>query len=183
MASIVSASAVREPSHRAFPKEAEDWDINRIINDYASAALRMQEADMDGVEIEAYGHFLDSFWSPATNKRVDAYGGNIFNRIKFSIKVIEAIRRVVGNDFIVGIRMVADEDWDRGLSKEEGIQIVKNLINTKKIDFLNIIRGHIDTDSALSKVIPTQGMKSNPHLDFAGEIKELSNFPVFHASK
>ena len=58
---VVSTSAVREPSHRAFPKEAEDWDINRIINDYASAALRMQEADMDGVEIEAYGHFLDSF--------------------------------------------------------------------------------------------------------------------------
>ncbi len=180
---VVSASAVREPSHRAFPKEAEDWDINRITNDYASAALRMKEADMDGVEIEAYGHFLDSFWSPATNKRIDAYGGGIINRIKFSVKVIEAIRQAVGNDFIIGIRMVADEDWDKGLSKEEGLQIVRNLINTKKIDFLNIIRGHIDTDSALSKVIPTQGMKSNPHLDFAGEIKELSDFPVFHASK
>ena len=180
---VLSASAVREPAHRAFPKEAEDWDIERIITDYAEAAQRMKEANMDGIEIEAYGHFLDSFWSPATNKRNDEYNGNLSNRTKFSLKVIEAIRKSVGSDFIVGVRMVADEDWDRGLSKEEGLEIVKKIIDTKKVDFLNIIRGHIDTDASLTKVIPTQGMASSPHLDFAGEIKFESKFPVFHASK
>ena len=72
---VLSASEVREPAHRAFPKEAEDWDIQRIIKDYAEAAQRMKEANMDGIEIEAYGHFLDSFWSPATNFRKDEYGG------------------------------------------------------------------------------------------------------------
>ena len=180
---VLSASEVREPAHRAFPKEAEDWDIERIITDYAEAAQRMKEANMDGIEIEAYGHFLDSFWSPATNKRNDEYNGNLSNRTKFSLKVIEAIRKSVGPDFIVGVRMVADEDWDRGLSKEEGLEIVKKIIDTKKVDFLNIIRGHIDTDASLTKVIPTQGMASSPHLDFAGEIKFESKFPVFHASK
>ena len=180
---VLSASEVREPAHRAFPKEAEDWDIERIITDYAEAAQRMKEANMDGIEIEAYGHFLDSFWSPATNKRNDEYNGNLSNRTKFSLKVIEAIRKSVGSDFIVGVRMVADEDWDRGLSKEEGLEIVKKIIDTKKVDFLNIIRGHIDTDASLTKVIPTQGMASSPHLDFAGEIKFESKFPVFHASK
>tara|TARA_B100000963_G_scaffold4698_1_gene3572 strand:- start:683 stop:2722 length:2040 start_codon:yes stop_codon:yes gene_type:complete len=180
---VISASQIREPAHRAFPKEAEDWDIDRIINDYAEAALRMKESNMDGIEIEAYGHFLDSFWSPATNKRSDEYGGKLSNRIKFSIKVIDAIRKKVGQDFILGVRMVADEDWDKGISKEEGLNIANQLIKTKKIDFLNIIRGHIDTDAALSKVIPTQGMNSNPHLDFAGEIKTSTKFPIFHASK
>ena len=180
---ILSASQTREPAHRAFPKEAEDWDINRIKKNYAEAASRMKEANMDGIEIEAYGHFLDSFWSPATNKRNDEYGGSLDNRIRFSLNVIEAIRKAVGKDFIIGVRMVADEDWDKGLSKEDGLWIANKLISTNNIDFLNIIRGHIDTDASLSKVIPTQGMPSSPHLDFASEIKIKTKFPTFHASK
>ncbi len=180
---VLSASQVREPAHRAFPKEAEDWDIDRIINDYANAAQRMKEANMDGVEIEAYGHFLDSFWSPATNKREDEYGGLLINRLKFSLKVIDAIRKSVGNEFIVGVRMVADEDWESGLSKEDGLKIAQKIISTNNVDFLNIIRGHIDTDSALSRVIPIQGMSSSPHLDFTGDIKKQVSFPIFHASK
>ena len=180
---VLSASRVREPSHRAFPKEAEDWDIERIVNNYAEAASRMKEANMDGIEIEAYGHFLDSFWSPATNNRKDEYGGSLENRIKFSRMVIDAIRKSVGRDFIIGVRMVADEDWDKGLTKEDGLWIANKLISTNQIDFLNIIRGHIDTDASLTKVIPTQGMPSSPHLDFAGEIKIKTKFPTFHASK
>ncbi|MCL6305265.1 N-methylproline demethylase, partial [Streptococcus agalactiae] len=76
---VVSASPVREPAHRAFPKEAEDWDIERIIADYASAAQRMQAAGLDGIEFEAYGHLMDGFWSPATNRREDEYGGSLDN--------------------------------------------------------------------------------------------------------
>ena len=180
---VLSASPLREPAHRSFPKEAEDWDIERIINDYGLAAERMKEAGLDGVEIEAYGHLLDSFWSPATNKRKDEFGGNIDNRIAFSMKVIDSVRSRVGSDFIVGMRMVADEDWKIGLSKTEGFEIVKKVNSTGKIDFLNIIKGHIDTDPALTKVIPIQGMPTAPHLDFAGEVKKMVNIPIFHASK
>ena len=180
---VLSASPLREPAHRSFPKEAEDWDIERIINDYGLAAERMKEAGLDGVEIEAYGHLLDSFWSPATNKRKDEFGGNIDNRIAFSMKVIDSVRARVGSDFIVGMRMVADEDWKIGLSKKEGFEIVKKINSTGKIDFLNIIKGHIDTDPALTKVIPIQGMPTAPHLDFAGEVKKMVNIPIFHASK
>ena len=180
---VLSASPLREPAHRSFPKEAEDWDIERIINHYGLAAERMKEAGLDGVEIEAYGHLLDSFWSPATNKRKDEFGGNIDNRIAFSMRVIDSVRSRVGSDFIVGMRMVADEDWKIGLSKKEGFEIVKKINSTGKIDFLNIIKGHIDTDPALTKVIPIQGMPTAPHLDFAGEVKKIVNIPIFHASK
>ena len=180
---VLSASPLREPAHRSFPKEAEDWDIERIINDYGLAAERMKEAGLDGVEIEAYGHLLDSFWSPATNKRKDEFGGNIDNRIAFSMRVIDSVRSRVGSDFIVGMRMVADEDWKIGLSKKEGFEIVQKINSTGKIDFLNIIKGHIDTDPALTKVIPIQGMPTAPHLDFAGEVKKMVNIPIFHASK
>lgn len=180
---VLSASPVREPAHRAFPKEAEDWDIARIIADYAAAAQRMQAAGLDGIEFESYGHLMDSFWSPATNHRTDDWGGSLDNRLRFTWAVIDAVRAAVGPDFIVGIRMVADEDWEKGLSREEGVEIARRVASSGKFDFINLIRGHIETDAALTGVIPVQGMASAPHLDFAGEVRNETKFPVFHAAR
>ncbi|MBT4018324.1 MAG: NAD(P)-binding protein, partial [Alphaproteobacteria bacterium] len=180
---VLAPSPVREPAHRSFPKQAEDWDIDRIVKAYSAAAERMQAAGLDGIEIEAYGHFLDAFWSPATNKRDDEYGGSLDNRLRFTHRVLDAIRSAVGTAFIVGVRMAADEDWEKGLSRDEGVEIAQRLVASGQIDFLNIIRGHIETDAALSKVIPITGMPSAPHLDFAGEVRKETRFPVFHAAK
>lgn len=180
---VLAPSPIREPAHRAFPKEAEDWDIERIVTDYAATAQRMQAAGLDGIEIEAYGHLLDGFWSPATNRREDEWGGSLDNRLRFTFHVLAAIRAAVGPDFIVGLRLVADEDWKQGLSREEGVEIARRLVADGRIDFLNVIRGHIETDAALAEVIPVQGMRSAPHLDFAGEIRAETKFPVFHAAR
>ena len=180
---VLAPSPVREPAHRAFPKEAEDWDLDRIVKDYADAAERMQAGGLDGVEIEAYGHFLDGFWSPATNQRTDAYNGSLDNRLRFTWRVLDAMRERVGSDFIIGLRMVADEDWDKGLSREDGVEIARRLATCGKVDFLNLIRGHIESDAALSDVIPIQGAPSAPHLDFCGEIREDTKFPIFHAAR
>ncbi len=180
---VLAPSLVREPAHRSFPKAAEESDLERIAADYAAAAERMQAAGLDGIELEMYGHLIDQFWSPATNRRDDHHGGSLDNRMRFVRMVIAAIRRAVGGEFIVGARMVTDEQWDQGLSREEGIAIAQALAGSGEIDFLNIIRGHIDTDAALSNVIPVQGQPSAPHLDFAGEVRRLTGFPVFHAAR
>ena len=180
---VLAPSPIREPAHRAFPKAAEDWDIARIVRDYAATAQRMQAAGMDGIEIDAYGHLVDQFWSPATNKRDDDYGGSLDNRLRFTFAVLNAIRKAVGPTFIVGIRMVADEAWEEGLSKEEGLEIAQRLVKGGQVDFLNIIRGHMETDNALTDVIPIMGMRSAPHLDFAGDIRAATKFPTFHAAK
>ena len=180
---VLAPSPVREPAHRAFPKEAEDWDLDRIVQDYADAAERMRAGGLDGIEIEAYGHFLDGFWSPATNHRTDEYNGSLDNRLRFTWRVLDAMRERVGPDFLIGLRMVADEDWDKGLSREEGVEIARRLATCGKVDFLNLIRGHIDSDAALSDVIPIQGAPAAPHLDFCGEIREETKFPIFHAAR
>lgn len=180
---VLAPSPVREAAHRTIPKQIEDWEIERIIGEYADAAERMRDGSLDGVELEAYGHLLDQFWSPATNHRDDEWGGSLDNRLRFSLRVLDAIRERVGPDFIVGMRMVADEDWQTGLSKQEGIEIAECLIATGHIDFLNLIRGHIDSDAALSKVIPVGGMASAPHLDFCGEVRSATKFPIFHAAR
>ena len=180
---VLAPSPVREPAHRAFPKEMEDWDIERIIADYAAAAQRMQAAGLDGIEFECYGHLMDQFWSPATNARKDEYGGSLDNRLRFTLQVLEAVRQAVGPDFIVGCRLVADEDWEKGLTKEEGLEICRRLIATGSVDFLNVIRGHIEHDAPLSRIMPVTGMASAPHLDFAGEVRAATKFPVFHAAR
>jgi N-methyl-L-proline demethylase len=180
---VLAPSPVREPAHRAFPKEAEDWDIERIVADYAAAAERCRAAGLDGIEFEAYGHLMDGFWSPLTNRREDEFGGSLDNRLRFTWMVIDAVRAAVGPDFIVGIRMVADEDNATGLSRTEGVEIARRLAASGKFDFLNIIRGRIDTDAALTRVIPITGMPSAPHLDFAGEVRAATGVPVFHAAR
>jgi 2,4-dienoyl-CoA reductase-like NADH-dependent reductase (Old Yellow Enzyme family) len=180
---IVAPSCVREPAHRAFPKVAEDWDLRRIVKAYAAAAERVKAAGIDGLELECYGHLIDQFWSPATNRRNDEYGGSLDNRLRFAFEVLAAIRERVGPDYIVGTRMVCDEDWRRGLGKAEGLEIARRLVASGLIDFVNVIRGHIDTDEALSHVIPGMGQRSAPHLDFAGEVRSAVRIPTFHAAR
>ena len=180
---IIAPSSIREPAHRAFPKAAEDWDIARIVTAYADAAERVQQAGLDGLEFEMYGHLIDQFWSPATNRREDAYGGSLDNRLRFGFEVMQAVRERVGKDFIVGARMVCDEDWDRGISRNEGLDIARRVAGSGLVDFINVIRGHIDSDEALSHVIPGMGARSAPHLDFAGEVKQATAIPTFHAAR
>ncbi|ASY66806.1 2,4-dienoyl-CoA reductase [NADPH] (plasmid) [Sinorhizobium sojae CCBAU 05684] len=180
---VVAPSHHREASHRAFPKKIEDWDIERIIKDFADAAERMKAGGMDGVELEAYGHLLDQFTSPLTNELDGPYGGSLDNRMRFCFDVLKAIRARVGYDFILGVRYTADECLPGGTGKAEGIEISKRLKESGHIDYLNVIRGHIDTDAGLTDVIPIQGMANSPHLDFAGEIRAATDFPTFHAAK
>jgi 2,4-dienoyl-CoA reductase-like NADH-dependent reductase (Old Yellow Enzyme family)/thioredoxin reductase len=180
---VVSPSHSREASHRAFPKKAEDWDIARIVKDYADAAERMQAGGMDGIELQAYGHLMDQFWSPLTNELDGPYGGSLDNRLRFTFDVLREIRERTGPDFIVGVRYTGDEMSEGGLTKEDGFEISKRLKDSGLVDFLNVVRGHIDTDAGLTDVIPIQGMASSPHLDFAGEIRAATGFPTFHAAK
>lgn len=180
---VVSPSHRREASHRAFPKQIEDWDIERILQDYADAAERMHAAGLDGLEVQAYGHLLDQFWSPLTNRLQAPYGGTLDDRLYFTFDVLRAIRKRVGSKFLVGVRYTADELVAGGLTKHDGLEISRRLRDSGLIDFLNVVRGHIDTDAGLTDVIPIQGMASAPHLDFAGEIRAAMQFPTFHAGR
>ncbi len=180
----VSSSRHREPAHHAFPKLIEDWDIERIISDFADAAERMQSGGMDGIELQVYGHLLDQFWSPLTNDLSGPYGADTLeNRMRFPLDVVDAIRKRVGAEFIVGLRYTADEAQKGGITAAEGLEISKRLAATGQIDFLNVIKGRIHTDPAMTDVIPIQGMQSAPHLDFAGEVRKATGMPTFHAAR
>jgi 2,4-dienoyl-CoA reductase-like NADH-dependent reductase (Old Yellow Enzyme family)/thioredoxin reductase len=180
---VVAAGPSREPSHRAFPKVVEDWDIARIIEDYADAAERMKAAGLDGVEFECYGHLMDQFMSPLTNALPAPWGGSLENRARFAMEVLAACRKRVGNEFLLGMRYTADEAHLGGITEEEGIEIARTFRDSGLVDFVNIIRGRIHTDPAMTDVIPIHGMKSAPHLDFAGRIRAEVGLPTFHAAR
>lgn len=180
---VAAPTQEREPSHRAFPKLIEKWDIERIKKDFADASERMKAAGVDGVEFESFGHLLSQFWSPMSNHLNNEYGGSLENRMRFSLEVLAAVRERVGPDFILGVRYVADEDIAAGYGKEEGLEISRRLKDSGLIDFLNVTKGHIETDAGLTDQIPIMGMASAPHLELAGEVRATTKFPVFHATR
>ncbi len=179
---LVYASPLREPAHRSFPKVAEPWDLDRIVADYVSAAERCVAAGLDGIELQSYGHFLDAFLSPATNLRDDGLGGSLEARLMFPRRVVRAVRAAVGPDFVVGIRMSMDEDSPGGLGRDEALQALARYVEDG-VDFLSVIKGTIESDATLARVIPSMGTPTAPFLEFAGEIRRAVGIPVMHASR
>ena len=117
---LMSASCVRELAHKQYPKAVEIEDINRIKADYVAAAIRAEQAGLDGIELMAYVQFAGSFLISDQNFRSDEYGSDsIDNRMRFSLEVLEEIRAAVSADFIVGVRTTGgDPD---GMSEEEAL--------------------------------------------------------------
>ena len=179
---VVYPSPLREPAHRAFPKVAERWDLDRIVAHYAEAAVRCRDGGLDGIEIQSYGHLHDAFLSPSTNLRTDELAGDLEHRMSFPRRVIQAVRAAVGPDFIVGIRMSMDEDRPDGLVLDDTVAALEAYA-ADGVDFLSIIKGTIESDATLSKVIPSMGTPSAPFLDFAGEVRRAVRIPVMHASR
>ena len=180
---VIAPGPAREPAHRSYPKVMEDWDIARVIEDYALAAERMQAAGLDGIELECYGHLIDAFWSPLLNGQDGPYGGDLDARMRFSLEVLQAIRDRTGPDFIVGVRYTADDTMPGGIDEPLGIEIGHRLKASGLVDFLNVIKGRIDTEPDLTDVIPLQGTPSAPHLDFAGRIRAEIGLPTLHAAR
>ena len=178
----VAPSGLKERAHRANPNQAEVWDLERIARAYAAAAQRCQAGGMDGIEIESYGHLFDGFLSPATNQRDDEWGGSLENRLRFPLLVLRSIRQAVGPEFVIGLRLAVTDELPGGLSTGEGLAAARTLIG-EGIDFLSVVRGHIDTDQGLTRVIPPMGTPSSPHLEFAGEVRRAVRIPVMHAAR
>lgn len=178
---VSGPSGVRERAHRSFVKAMEQEEIDRVIKQYALAALRCQQGGFDGIELLSHSHLIGQFLSPLVNKRDDDYGGNLDNRMRFLFQVIDAVRAAVGKSFIVGVRATGDELVEGGLTAEECISIAKAISDSGSIDFLNILAGAPYDDLGLAGWVPPMGMPSAAHLNVAGRIRQSVDIPVFHA--
>ena len=178
---VVAPSTVRERAHRSFPKAVEPEDRERIIKQFAKAAVRCQLGGFDGIELLSHSHLLGQFLSPLVNHRTDNYGGSLENRLRFSLEVINAVRSAVGPEFIIGVRTTGDELHTEGLSGDECVQIAQSLANTGSVDFLNVLAGTPYDDLGLAAWVPPMGLPAAAHLSIASRIRHAVNIPVFHA--
>lgn len=188
---VVSSSRVREHAHRSWPKEMDVSDLKRVAADYGAAARRCQQGGLDGVELIAHGHLLDSFWSKHLNRRQDEYGGpSLENRLRFTFEVLEGVRKAVGDNFIVGVRMPGSVleglngsgQFDGELSHDECLEIASRIANSELVDFLNINVGAVDTENRLASTIPGMFGPLAPQLNLVKSFRQFK-LPVFHACR
>ena len=179
----IAPSVQRETLHRSIPREMDEHDIQRVIKAFGNAAKRCYEGGLDGIETLAGAHLIGQFFAPNTNQRTDKYGGSLENRVRFALMVYETMRKSVGSNFLLGIRMSMHEDRG-GLQKDEALRIVEILEREGAIDFLNCVFGRMDTELSLAEYnMPGMSRPLAPFLDRMSEIKQATHVPVFHAAR
>lgn len=137
----VGPSAVQNPRRGNVPKELTQEDIKNIVDAFKQAARRAKEAGFDGVEIHsAHGYLLNQFFSPLSNKRTDEYGGDLHNRIRIHLEIIKAVRKEVGEDFTILLRLGASDYIEGGITIEDSIAACKEF-EKAGIDILDISGG------------------------------------------
>jgi len=120
-------------------------DIQELAEAYAEAAERTKVAGFDGIQIHsAHGYLLSQFLSPAFNKRQDEYGGSIYNRSRIHLDIIQAIRRTVGHDYPILVKLNCQDFIENGLSLDDSLQVAHRLANAG-VDAIELSGGVIKT--------------------------------------
>jgi 2,4-dienoyl-CoA reductase (NADPH2) len=135
----VAPSAVASRMTKETPRALTIDEIHQIIDNFAQAAGRVQSAGFDAVEIlSGTGYLISEFLSPLTNQRDDAYGGDLENRMRFGLEVMQAIRRRVGPDFPVIVRMNGNDFMPQGQDRRELQVYARALQEASGVDALSI---------------------------------------------
>src|SRR5437870_7697252 len=181
---LLAPSQIPERVHRDVPHELEGEQIAELVRAFGDATRRCRAGGLDGVEISmAHNHLIDQFWSPLFNERRDDYGGSLENRMRFAVEVLREIRRRVGRDFVVGVRISGDELTRGGLTAADMAEIARRLAVSGLIDFLSIIGGGAHTYELQAAAVPNMSYAPGVYVPLAAAIKQAApGMPIFHAS-
>jgi len=175
----VSSSPIRSRFTGETPRELSIPEIQQVQRNYALAAARVQRAGFDAVEVIASaGYLISQFLSPIVNRRKDEYGGDFGNRMRFGLEVIEEIRRGVGPDFPIIVRVAGNEFMDGGLANEEARLFSKGLVKAGA-DMINVTGGWHETR------VPqiTMGLPRGGFAYLAQGIKQAVAIPVMACNR
>lgn len=160
-------------------------EIKKLERQFIDAAVRVQKAGCDGVELHsAHGYLFQQFLSPVTNQRTDEYGGPLENRARFLLNILKGIKSECGKDFPVIVRLSADECYrfigqeGKGYTLAEGVKIAK-LLEANGADAIDVSSAGYDTFNYwLEPVSFEPGWRKN----MAKAIKQAVNIPVLAAN-
>ncbi|MBK0397601.1 FAD-dependent oxidoreductase [Limibaculum sp. M0105] len=112
-------------------------EIEETIDGFVQAARRCREAGFDGVEVwAAYHGLVDQFWTPWSNRRDDKWGGSLENRTRFSREIIQRIRKTCGDNFVIGLAVNDELDFEVALSRESIAEIVERHDREAMVDYV-----------------------------------------------
>ncbi len=175
----ISSSATYSKFSRSTPREMTLEDIKHEQQEFAAAAIRLEKAGFDAIEIcGSAGYLMGQFLSPLVNRRTDNYGGPLENRARFPIETIELIKSKLKDDTVLGYRMAGDDFIPGSLQYKDKPPIAK-LIEEAGVDYINVTGGWHETK------IPqlTMDVPEGCYIYLAQNIKESVNVPVFASNR
>ncbi len=156
------------------PHEMSIDEIKEVVSSYGETAYRMREVGYDGVEIASAvgaGMLLVSFLNPLTNRRTDEYGGSLENRFRLHMEIIDAVRKAVGSDFVVGLRLIGDMLIDGGTTLDDTKVLAAIVEESGQVDYLGVCAG-------FQGHIPAMHFPLGAFVYIAAGVKEVVNLPV-----
>jgi 2,4-dienoyl-CoA reductase-like NADH-dependent reductase (Old Yellow Enzyme family) len=177
-------SEVSATANRVMPRPMSVAEIRQTIEQFGTAAERLERADVDGFEIVAAHGFLPSqFLNPLVNTRSDDYGGTFENRLRFLRELVATIRAATQPEFVVGLRICADEGHAQGLDLETSVHACAGLDRGGLLDYFSIAYGTVsDSGGALGMISPMGGDHSDI-AHYSCKIREVVARPVFVAGR
>ena len=172
-----------ERSHTV-SREMSTAIIRDLTHAYGAAAARMKRAGLDGVEILASHSLLPAqFLNPHINRRTDAYGGSLENRMRFLREVIDCVREHVGADTVVGMRISGDEMHPEGGDPDEILEVCRLIAADGGVNYLNVIAGSMIALKGSIHVVPPMNIEHGYLAPMADAVKKLVDIPVFVAGR
>ena len=177
-------SAVPDNRFHTMPREMPLALIEELIAACAAAAGRFAQAGLDGIElVSSHGLLFAQFLNPLTNLRTDRYGGSRENRIRFLLDCLAAVRRTVGDDLVVGIRISVEEIELDGLEAGEVIAICRELKRHGALDYVNVTTGSMSGLGGSIHVVPPMEVKPGYVAPQTGTLRAAVGLPVFVAGR
>ena len=177
-----SSSAVASRQRRQIPHALALAEIDEVVAAFGAAAVRVRQAGLDGVEINAgHGYLLHQFMTPIVNHRTDEYGGSLENRTRLPERVLREVRERVGRDFVVGVRISGSEFLDGGIDSPMSRQIAVRLVAAGRLDFVSVSHSTYET---LDTVVPDMSYGQAPFTGLARAVREaVPGVPVITAGR
>jgi len=176
---IVAPSAVDSELGTETPHELAREEITEIVAAFAAAAARAREGGLDGVELHGgHGNLIQQFLSPLTNRRDDEYGGSAERRRRFALEVASAVRAAAGPDFVVGLRLSAEEDHEGGLTLADTREIAPAVVAAGRLDYVNVTSGSDLTAWSQAHHYAPMYLQSGHMRRLARGIREVVPVPV-----
>ena len=178
LAVAYSASAVPNERFRVMPRALDPAMIDEIVSGYAAAARRLHQAGIDGVEVVAsHGYLPAQFLNPRVNRRTDDYNGTLEQRLRFLREIIAAVRAATDAQFIIGLRISADERDSDGLTESESLEAVKSLQG--QLDYVHIVAGTSASTGGAVHIVPPMAIAAAYLADAAATFKASLSIPLF----